>query len=347
MLDLVKHLLPDPKGYFAGNYYHCRNPGRLDKSVGSFFVLVKGARAGFWRDSATGEQGDIFHLVQLALKLSPGEAIRWLADRTGVRELRGPALLARRVEWREEAARTSHEDERELDEQRRRAKALWLAGKPIAPPVFGAAPSPAWRYLTEARAIDFQRIGGVPSQLRWLPAHKHVESGQEFPCIVAGIVDRAGDIIGTHRTWLQPDGSDKAPVKPPRKIWPRGIAGGLVWLSRGGSKHGFVDAGRRGEQTIVILGEGIEDGLTAAMGEPTARVAAFLSLYYLPYLSDLDCAAGYVVLRDNDWEKPQAALAFDEGFDRIRSFGKPCEWVASPHGKDFNDLAQAAAAGAL
>ncbi|MCJ8143827.1 toprim domain-containing protein [Ancylobacter sp. A5.8] len=347
MRALVKELLPDPKGYFSGAYYHCRNPGRADRSVGSFFVLLTGPRAGFWRDQATGEQGDVIHLVQLALKLGPGDAIRWLANWTGVRSLSGPALMAKQAEWREEAARSSHEDEREFDEQRRRAKGLLLNGKPLCPPAFGAMASPAWRYFTEVRAINFDRIGGVPSLLRWIPAHRHRESGQELPCIVAGIVDQAGAIIGVHRTWLRPDGSDKAPVRPNRKMWPRGIAGGVTWLSRGGSKHSALEAGRRGETGIVIYGEGIEDGLTAAMGEPEARVAAILSLYNLADLSDLACAAGYVVLRDNDWTKPEAVAAFDEGFARIRSFGKPCEWISSPHGKDFNDLAQAEAAGAL
>lgn len=344
MRSLVKQLLPDPKGYFSGAYYHCRNPGRADRTVGSFFVLITGPRAGFWRDQATGEQGDIFHLVQLAMALEPGDAIRWLADWTGVRKLSGPALMARQAEWREEEARQAHEDERELEEQRRRAKALWLSGKPLSPPAFGAPASPAWRYLTEARAINFERIGSVPSLLRWLPAHRHRESGQEWPCIVAGVVDLAGAIIAVHRTWLLPDGSDKAPVTPNRKVWPRGFSGGVTWLSRGGSKYGPIDAGRRGETGIVIYGEGIEDGLTAAMGEPSARVAAMLNLYNLAFLADVDCAAGYVVLRDNDWTKPEAVAAFDEGFARLRSFGKPCEAISSPHGKDFNDLAQAEAA---
>lgn len=345
--SLVRQILADPQAYFSGSYYHCRNPARVDRRVGSFFVLLTGPAAGFYRDQATGEQGDVIDLVALSLGLSTGDAIRWLADWTGIRKLSGPALAARQAQWREEAGRTEHEDARELDNQRRRAKAVWLSGLKVQPPAAGERPSPAWRYFTECRAIDFAPIGGVPSLIRWLPRHKHTESGLELPAIVVGIVDHVGELIAIHRTWLKPDGSDKADVRSPRKIWPRGWAGGVTWLSRGGSKYGPIEAGRRGETSIVILGEGIEDGLTAAMGEPRARVAAFLSLPNLALLSDMDWAAGYVVLRDNDWSKPQAVEAFDEGFARLQSFGKPCEWTASPHGKDFNELAQAAAAGAL
>ncbi|MFK8250203.1 DUF7146 domain-containing protein [Ancylobacter terrae] len=348
--SLVKHILPDPQGYFSGAYYFCRNPGRTgkpDRRVGSFFVFLTGAAAGGWRDTSSGEQGDVIDLVALALRLSRGDAIKWLANWTGIRQLTGPALLAKQAEWREEERRTAHEDARELDELRRRAKALWLSGKPIAPPAPGGAPSPAWRYLTEARAIDLPGIGGAPSLLRWLPSHKHVDSGREWPCIAAGIVDMKGDIIGVHRTWLRHDGLDKAPVRSPRKVWPRGISGGLIWLSRGASKHGPIEAGRRGESSIVILAEGIEDALTAAMAEREARVAAFISLGYLGDLSDMPWASGYVVLRDNDWASPQAVAQFDDAFARLQGFGKPCEWIASPHGKDFNDLAQAISAGAL
>lgn len=343
IISLVKQILPDPKAYHTPGYYHCRNPAREDRNVGSFWVLTTGEATGGWRDMATGEGGDVIDLVALSLRLSRGEALHWLADWTGIRRLSEPMRQARVTQWRAEADQAAMQAAQDLPTLRRRAKALWLAGLPIEPPAAGAEPSPAWRYLTEARALNLPAIGGAPSLLRWLPRHRHRESGLERPCIVAGIVDVAGALIGVHRTWLRPDGRDKAQVRPARKVWPRGCAGGLIWLTRGGSRHGPIEAGRRGETSIVILGEGIEDALTGGLGEREARSAAFVSLAYLPAVPDQPCAEGYVLLRDNDWHAPDAIAQFEAGLRHISSHGKPTEWIGSPHGKDFNDLAQAEA----
>lgn len=346
-LELCRQVLPPSGAYVAGRYFFCLNPARADRHVGSFFVWLTGDAAGGWRDMATGEQGDVIDLVALALGLERGGAIRWLADWTGAGRLCGRELEQARIRWRRLAEEAERKAAAELEDTRRRAKALWLGARPLEPPAPGEAPSPAWRYLTGARALDFAAIGRVPSLLRWLPEARHTDSGQVLPCLCAGIVDAAGRLIGVHRTWLAPDGSDKADVIPPRKVWPRGIAGGVIWLSRGASAFGPVEAGRRGERGLVIYGEGIEDGLTAAMGDASARTAAALSLANLGALPDMACADAYLVLRDNDWAKPEAAARFERAIARMRSWGKPVDWIASPYGKDFNDLARALARGIL
>lgn len=345
--ELCRLILPPAGAYVWKGYYFSLNPGRADRHVGSFFVWLSGDAAGGWRDMATGEQGDVIDLVALALSLDRGGAIRWLMDWTGTGQLSRRELEAARARWRQQQADAERAAAEELEAQRRRAKGLWLACRPLEPPADGAPPSPAWAYLTRARAIDFSAFGRVPSLLRWSPGLRHTDSGQVLPCLVAGIVDAAGKLTGVHRTWLAPDGSGKADVSPPRKVWPRGIAGGVIWLSRGASSLGPVEAGRRGERGLVIYGEGVEDGLTAAMGDPTARTAAALSLANLGALPDMACADAYLVLRDNDWGKPDAAARFDSAIARMRSWGKPVDWIASPYGKDFNDLARAIARGLL
>jgi len=42
------------------------NPGRADRSVGSFCITVSGMKAGRWNDYATGEHGDVLDLIRLS-----------------------------------------------------------------------------------------------------------------------------------------------------------------------------------------------------------------------------------------------------------------------------------------
>lgn len=349
--SLVRDLLPDPKGYFAGGssssgmYWFCRNPGRVDRNVGSFFVLLAGEAAGGWFDKATGEQGDVIDLVALSQGLNRGDAIAWLGRWTGIDQAGAKGLAVKRQQWADEAAASAEDQVAELAEQRRRAKGLWLAARRIE------RHDPPWRYFTEGRGIDLEAFiaaqGRLPSLVRWMPEHRHTESGLRLPAIICGICTPAGEVIGVHRTWLRSDGLDKSHVRPVRKVWPRGCAGGVVWVSRGGSKYGAVEAGRRGEAGVVIYGEGLEDVMTAAVAEPTARVGMVMSLGNLGRLTDVPWASGYVVLRDNDWGKPEALSQFDAAIVRMEAWGKPVEVVSSPVGKDFNDLAQRAMQGAI
>src|SRR5205807_5105622 len=38
-----------------------------------------------------------------------------------------------------------------------------------------------------------------------------------WPALIAAVTDLAGKITGVHRTWLDPSGTDKAPVDTPRR----------------------------------------------------------------------------------------------------------------------------------
>lgn len=88
--------------------------------------------------------------------------------------------------------------------------------------------------------------------LRYHPRLWHEESQSSWPGMVALITDLRSDRpLGTHRTFLAPDGSGKAPVKPPKKML-GGARGGAIKISAGDE----VELG-------LVVGEGIETALAA------------------------------------------------------------------------------------
>src|SRR3546814_4015797 len=77
---------------------------------------------------------------------------------------------------------------------------------------------------------------------------------ETWPAMIAAVTDLAGRITGAHRTWLAPDGSDKAPIDTPRRAM-----GDLLGHA--------VRFGVTGE--VMAAGEGIETMLSLRMALPT------------------------------------------------------------------------------
>ena len=76
---------------------------------------------------------------------------------------------------------------------------------------------------------------------------KHGPTGLWFPTMVAAVRDVSGQVVAVHRTFLLPDGRNKAQVSQPRMMLGP-CAGGAVRLAE--ASHG------------VVLAEGIETGLS-------------------------------------------------------------------------------------
>ena len=131
------------------------------------------------------------------------------------------------------------------EERVRYARRLWESSRKVSGTV-------AEKYLREARGITVP----LPHCLRFLPRLVHREFGWPFPALVAGIQDVAGEFTGVQVCYLSADGSDKAPVKVPRKTF--GPArGGAVRLAPAAN--------------VLALAEGIETALSIlqATGIPT------------------------------------------------------------------------------
>jgi hypothetical protein len=246
--SVCRHYLP--AGRREGSYWMVgdlqNNPGR------SLFVRLTGptsgaGAAGKFTDSATGEHGDLLDIIR---------------ERTGI--TRFPDLLAE-------------------------ARAHLGRPQPVLPevPVQQATKSPSGTVEAASRlfaasvslagslAEAYLRSRGitqaVPSAtLRFHPKCWHRDEGRTKPmprpAMIAAVTDGAGVLQGVHRTWLAPDGQDKAAVEIPRRAM-----GHLL-----GNAVRIVPA----DQTLV-LGEGIETMLSVREAVPSLPVWSALSSSHL------------------------------------------------------------------
>ena len=92
-----------------------------------------------------------------------------------------------------------------------------------------------------------------------LPSPLLLSSGQDsptetWPALIAAVTDLDGRITGVHRTWLDPSGSDKAPIDTPRRAM-GDLLGNAV-------RFGAAD-------DVMAAGEGIETMLSVRSVMPT------------------------------------------------------------------------------
>lgn len=334
----------------AGAYLHrgewwTLNPGRADKSVGSFVVRVSGPKAGTWADYATGDHGDLLDLIRLRLncdlKTAMDEARRYLGLSDATQETR--AATARAVALAEQRRRTAEQEAAEARDRRARAaQAIWLDAQP------SLRGTPAEAYLRDRRGIDLARLGAQPRALRFAPAlpyrHMDPETGEviegRFPAILAAISAPDRPFCAVHRTWLAegPDGWDKAPVPTPKKVL-GDYAGGSIRLWRGvladGRRAPPLDRVPPGSR--VYLTEGLEDGLTVALLAPEARVLVTISLSNLGAVVLPANVAEVVLVADRD-ENDAARAALARAIDTHAAAGRSVRvWQNRTGGKDIND----------
>lgn len=317
----------------------------------SFAIWTKNGTLTFKR-YGTSIAGDVIDFVAYMNgwydlpKKGRGEALRWLKSYLRIESVPAAQLDrdASRSRNRSLEQRKSAGEKLAAD---RRSAFDWFKGADALRGSF------AWRYLTEARGLDLDALpkgprGGsrIPSVLRSLSRCKHIwdergspRHGQEsfWPALMAGCTDTmTSGVLAVHRTWLKRDGSDKAPVVPPRKTWP--AASGLVIpLWRGDSNLSVSEACAAGLRETFVLAEGIESALSAVMAAPQYRTWAFIFLDNLALLELPECCDTVMVCRENDWAKRGAVAAFERGKRHIERSGRPVvEWAAIG-GKDLND----------
>lgn len=340
-----------------GGYISMRNPMRKDRHP-SFTIWTQGAAIGAFKDHADdvpgGTRGDIIDLVSYLSgwfhlpKKGRREALRWLTDYLGLERVDRARLEHDRTLARAQHLRAVKAREEDQARAGDRAFALWMTGKPI----LGTRVD---TYLT-GRGIDLQAFplgprGGLrlPHVLRALEAHEHVDQHGEcssLPCMIAGCVDYRGgehSIRAVHRTWLTHNGTSKADVVPNRKVWPS-FSGLVIPLWKGESNLSINEAIANGRRETVVLTEGIEDGLSAALAAPQFRTWAFIALGNLANVRLPACIDSVIVHRQNEWANGQAVRAFERGLAELKAQGRPVvEVAAMGGGKDLNDTLRGAA----
>ncbi|MGQ3138392.1 MAG: DUF7146 domain-containing protein [Sphingopyxis solisilvae] len=223
-------------------------PGR------SLYVLLSaagdtGAQAGKWTDAASGEHGDLLDVIAAscghgAMRETLAEARRFLSLPMPV-PTGSPSPCSTKAPMGTPAA----------------ARRLWAASKPAEGSLVAA-------YLA-ARGIDVAR---GDASLRFHPRCYYRPSTDDapdvraaWPAMIAAVTDEEDEIVGVHRTWLDPAGG-KAPVARPRRA--------MGQLLGHGVRFGRSDA-------VMAAGEGIETILSLREALPSLPMIAGLSAAHL------------------------------------------------------------------
>ncbi|MCE1237674.1 MAG: CHC2 zinc finger domain-containing protein [Hyphomicrobiales bacterium] len=249
---------------------------------------------GFFHCFGCGAHGDILDWWQKAEGMSFTDAVERLKREAG--EVDRATPLSRAEPRDAETTRKQAE-----------ARALWEASSPIGGTI-------AATYLRQARRIAVE----LSDCLRFHPGLRpDPREPTEWPAMVAAVTSLGGDLVAIQRTFLQPDGSGKAPIdRPKRALGPVGL--GAVRL---GHAVGLVG-----------LAEGIETGLSAmelfrvpvwcALGSNLARVTLPGAIKRVALFADRGAAGEAAAAK--------AAALF-------RSERRQVTVRLSPTGNDWND----------
>lgn len=301
-IGVCRHYLP--AGRREGRYWMvgdiAGSPGR--SLYVRLFETERGA-IGNWVDAATGERGDLVDLIRInrrhgRLSETIDEAERFLS------------------------LPPSPDDEHSLLVKAPPAR----AGSPTAARRLFAASKP----LTGSLAATYLAARGINrtsdlTALRFHPCCYYRANEDDmpgtpgtFPALIAAVTDDDGVQTGTHRTWLNSDGSARAAVASPRRAM-----GNIL-----GSAIRFGQA-----SDVMIAGEGIETVLSLREILPTMPMAAATSSAHLASILFSSELRRLYVARDRD-KAGDAAFAILT--DRAQAAG--IELVSlMPDLGDFND----------
>jgi hypothetical protein len=326
-------------GVRDGNNYWVKDPrDPRGGKIGNFSVELSRGIYANWADPLQEERGDLINLIAvMQFGGDNGKAIKWALNWLGLaddsiapspREAAALAKARREQDDRERAREAGH---------RATARAIWLAAKPLD------GTDPASHYLLN-RGIDVLKLkDGPPRALRWAPDCLAMPEDVRIPAMLANISARGG-MIACHRTYL--DGTAGAWVKAFRNQTRDGhpvsakrvlgkYAGGSIRLTKGASGKSLAEA-PKGEW--IVIAEGIENALSAALVRPDLRCLAAVALGNIANVElPEDRIGGVYIVADND-KKPNAAQALDRAMDRYAARGiEPVIVRANADYKDFND----------
>lgn len=207
--------------------------------------------AGKWTDGASSDHGDLLDVIAATcghhtLRETLDEARHFLS-------LPQPVAFPDQPLHRQAKAPTGTPEA---------ARRLWAAAKLIAG-------SQVASYLASRQIADLSGCEALRVHPRcWYRASGDDEPGvrSAWPAMIAAVTDLDGMVTGVHRTWLLPDGTDKAPVACPRRAMGHLLGNGVRF-------------GRAGP--VMVAGEGIETILSLRQAMPLMPAIAALSAAHL------------------------------------------------------------------
>ena len=295
---VCRHYLSN--GRRQGNYWQV---GNARNAAGrSMFVRLRdtpNGLAGKWKDAATGEHGDLLDVIRETLGL---------IDFTDVADEARTFLSLPHPEPEPAASRRGMSPAPSGSAEA--ARRLIAMTQPIVGTIV----------QTYLRGRGITLLHGTGS-LRFHPrCYYKPEDGptETWPAMIAAVTDLSGKITGAHRTWLAPDGSDKAPIDTPRKAM-GDLLGHAVRIGAPGS--------------VMAAGEGIETMLSLRQVLPDMAMAPALSAAHLAAILFPPTLRRLYIVRDDD---PAGDGARDMLIDRAN--GEGIEAIAlSPALGDFNE----------
>jgi hypothetical protein len=332
MPALAAELLPHGRQH--GAEWRCGDlAGEPGQSLG---VHLRGAKAGWWKDFASGQGGDPLDLIaEVMFRGDRAPAVRWAKGWLGLESM-DPATLAKA---RKAAQRIAVEAERQQQVDRARkqraARGLWLSARPVQ------AGDLVARYLDQ-RGISLARLGRVPGALRCADSVLISETAAMGPAMLAAVLDGAGAQIATHRTFLDPATATKAALTAPKKVLGE-FSGGYIPIWKGADRSPLhqLPSGRR-----VIVAEGIEDALSVALALPAERIIAAVSLANIALLPLRPGTGPVLIAGQHDAPGSPAAALTDSVMARLRARGFTVGRALPPAGcKDWNDYVRGGAGG--
>lgn len=313
--------------------------------------MQAGDKAGVWSDFAAGVGGDIFDLVTLVkFGGDKKETMRWAVARYGLARSgtgtsggakdRGPVGRGK-PQGSGASAHQSSQPIRRDQKIENRAKAIFF--KDCQKALRGTLTD---RYL-KGRGIDLAVLaklrGKAPSCIRHAEGIWCSEVNRRLPALVACVNGPAmewGGGFTIHRHYLAalPSGKVvKADLKAPKKLY-SSCKGGAIRVWRG--KSGLpIDKAPWGDK--VLITEGLEDALVAAIARPDLRVLAAVSLANIPNLALPEAIRTVYIAADNegnDKAEEMASRALGRAVARFQDKEeRRVLIVRSSAGKDLND----------
>lgn len=364
-LDALDELVPELFGSGAKQTHRYRDRWAVANKwrggdLSQMTVWRQGGRRGAWKDFVNGDKGDVIMLVAYGLTGATGKdeqmrAVEFLEDRFGIRNMSPEARAAIEAQAQLKREAFMLADRQRLASDKRRTQKFFFSTEPEI------AGTPVETYLA-TRSI---RLGDVPQlstalrycpEAQYWPGQKRDGEGNRigdvptFPAMIAAMATAQGGLRACHYTFLEPDGSKKLDTLGRGYVDANGeglsaklmfpaTTGLMIHVTNGPSGLRTHEAGAAGVTDWWGITEGIEDALSAAIGDPRLRMFAAGSLSGLRNVPDHPSARGFLVFKDNDWGKPQAQALFDRAIARLRSFDKPVTEASVPAdwGKDVND----------
>jgi hypothetical protein len=334
--ELAAELLPN--GRRAGNKWMFSGIPDHGQSE-SAWVNLSGGSIGHWLDmgnAAPGEErGDMLDLLRIKLGLDQRGAFQEARRRLGRpvggerAEISQEERQRRVAEARAKLEALEQKQQAERAAKAKRAKAMWLGARAIAG-------SPAEWYL-RGRGLSIGHL--IPGALRFLPDAWHGELERHNPAMVAAIINREGEHIGTHRIFIERRGPNdwRKLQGATAKMVLGNMWGGFIPINKGSSRKSMA-AMPEGEPIYIC--EGPEDAIAIRMIKPAARIICAISLANIGAILFPQQARSLVIVADRD-DKHDALAALERSIAQQQARGLNVSIVMPPaqvNGRKVKDI---------